>query len=614
MFCLHHAVAWRPHGEDKVLPLPWQGRGKGRGHSSQRRQPWYNVAPNLFRERNPMSQAAHDPWGDRFSDEERALLAPFVTDVDAPIFGLRNLPEVVKGALFSRYSRTDKSLRRILLDEFIQAPESGFAAIVGAARENGAEQLVAVQQAEAFYERVLIGYGDDSVAELGGAHLACEGISNIAAKALEDARIGISPLEKSTRYVVFNRKLGGRYRFLREREIMASPHAAAYEQALDGLFAAYSELLDPTIAAVRARTPRDEQTSERAYTSATRAKACDLLRGLLPMATLTNVGLFGNGRAFEYLLTKLYAAPLAELGGIAADMQRALDALIPSFVKRAKSERGRAQQQYLRSVREKVATLLEDRSWSMEDSERSASSLSSILHPLSSASEETGVRLVEYDPDAELKVVADILYPHGDQPLEQLRALAARMSAPERQAIIRAYAGERASRFHKPGRAFEAPVYSFDILADLGAYRDLQRHRMLTQERQRYSVRHGYVTPPELAEYGLAARYQQALDTACAAVETIAASLPEQAQYGVPLACRVRWRITINLRAAYHLAELRSAPQGHPAYRQIAQAIYAHIRAVHPTLAEAMRFVDMSDYALERLDAERRLDAKLGRG
>lgn len=557
-----------------------------------------------------MSQAAHDPWGDRFSDEERALLAPFVTDVDAPIFGLRNLPEVVKGALFSRYSRTDKSLRRILLDEFIQAPESGFAAIVGAARENGAEQLVAVQQAEAFYERVLVGYGDDSVAELGGAHLACEGISNIAAKALEDARIGISPLEKSTRYVVFNRKLGGRYRFLREHEIMASPHASAYEQALDGLFAAYSELLDPTIAAVRARTPRDEQTSERAYNSATRAKACDLLRGLLPMATLTNVGLFGNGRAFEYLLTKLHAAPLAELNGLATDMQRALDTLIPSFVKRAKSERGRAQQQYLRGMRERVAALLDQRRTTKDESAVVGELSSFVVRPSSAIND--AVTLVEYDPDAELKVVADILYPHGDQPLEQLRALAERLSPDERLAIVRAYAGERASRFHKPGRAFEAPVYTFDILADLGAYRDLQRHRMLTQERQRYTVRHGYVTPPELAEFGLALRYQQALDTACAAVETIAAGLPEQAQYGVPLACRVRWRITINLRAAYHLAELRSAPQGHPAYRQIAQAIYAHIHAVHPSLAEAMRFVDMSDYALERLDAERRLDAKLG--
>src|SRR5690349_20318449 len=291
-----------------------------------RRRPRAACALCREMERDMQTDAA-DRWGDAFTAEERELLAPFVTDLDAPVFGLRNLPEVVKGALFSRYSRSDKSLRRILLDEFIQAPESGFAALVGGQASDtaagAAAQLVAVQQAEAFYERVLIGYGDDSVAELGGAHLACEGVSNIAAKALEDSRIGISPLEKSTRYVVFNRKLDGRYRYLREPQVMASGHAAGYQAALDGLFDTYSALLEPTIDWVRAQTPRDAETSERAYNSATRAKACDLLRGLLPMAALTNVGLFGNGRAFEYLLTRLYASPLAELPALATQMQAA---------------------------------------------------------------------------------------------------------------------------------------------------------------------------------------------------------------------------------------------------------------------------------------------------
>jgi thymidylate synthase ThyX len=552
-----------------------------------------------------MTSPASDRWGDRFSEAERALLAPFVTDLDAPIFGLRNLPEVVKGALFSRYSRTDKSLRRILLDEFIQAPESGFAAIVGG-HAPGGEQMAAVRQAEAFYERVLIGYGDDSVAELGGAHVACEGVSNIAAKALEDSRIGISPLEKSTRYVVFNRKVGGRYRYAREAQIMASRHAARYESALDGLFDCYSALLEPSIAFVRARTPRDEATSERAYNSATRAKACDLLRGLLPMAALTNVGLFGNGRAFEYLLTRLYAAPLDELHTLAGAMQQVLDSLIPSFVKRAKSDRGRAHQLYLRGMRERVAALIADRRLQIEDFEQS--NLQPAIDNLQSP-----VTLVEYDPDAEVKTVAAILYPHTDLPLKQARELAARLGPQERLEIIRAYVGERGSRFHRPGRAFEEPSYTFDLLADLGAYRDLQRHRILTQERQRYTVRHGYVTPPELEDAGLGAAYTEALERAAAAVEAIGQDLPEQAQYAVPMAFRVRWRVKLNLRAAYHLAELRSAPQGHPSYRRVAQAIYEQIRAVHPTLAEGMRFVDMADYELERLDAERRLDAKLSR-
>lgn len=535
-----------------------------------------------------------DPWGDRFSEAERALLAPFVTDLDAPIFGLRNLPEVVKGALFSRYSRTDKSLRRILLDEFIQAPESGFAAIVGGAAANGADQLVATRQAEAFYERVLIGYGDDSVAELGGAHLACEGVSNIAAKALEDSRIGLSPLEKSTRYVVFNRKVEGRYRYARPQELIESAHVARYTAAMDGLFDTYSALLEPTIAYVRVRTPRDAQTSERAYTSATRAKACDLLRGLLPMAALTNVGVFGNGRAFEYLLNKLYAAEHGELREIASHMHTALDALIPSFVARARNERGHALQAYLRGSRERIR----NSKFEVQNSEFPEAM-------------QSGVMLASFDTDAVERVVAAVLYAQSDAALEQVRAAVDAMRADERRDVLRAYVGERANRFHRPGRALEEARYSFDILADIGAYRDLQRHRMLSQERQRYTTAHGFITPDELAEAGLAGAYQGALEHAAAAVEAISTNMPDAAQYAVPLAFRVRWRITLNLREVYHLAELRSAPQGHPTYRAVAQEIYRLVNAVHPTLAEGMRFVDMNDYALERLDAERRLDEKI---
>lgn len=532
-------------------------------------------------------------WDDPLGADEAALIAPFVTNLDRPVFGLRNLPEVVKGALFSRYSRSDKSLRRILLEEFISAPEADFARIAGAASEHTLDQMVAVQQAEAFYDRVLIGYGDDSVAELGGAHVACEGISNIAAKALEDSRIGIDPLEKSTRYVAFNRKVGGRYRYYREPEIMASAHAARYEAALDYLFDTYSALIEPLLGWIRARTPRDPATSERAYNSATRAKALDLLRGLLPMATLTNVGLFGNGRAFEYLLTRLAASPHIEVRELGAALQKELDRLIPSFVKRAKSERGVQYARYLAGNRDAVAAIAREL----------------LGHEPPEQTPE--VRLVEYDPDAEVKVVAAILYPHTDLPLEQVRQHAAALSSEERARVIAAFVGERGSRFHRPGRAFEEPYYTFDLLADLGAYRDLQRHRILTQERQRYTVRHGFVTPSELEEADLAQQYRAALQRAAETVEVIAADLPDAAQYAVPFAFRIRWRVKLNLREAYHLIELRSSQQGHPSYRIIAQEMYRQISAVHPSLAAGMRFVDMNDYSLERLAAEQRTDARL---
>lgn len=534
-----------------------------------------------------------DFFEESLTEQEGSLLQPFTTNLDRPIFGLRNLPEVVKGALFSRYSRSDKSLRRILLDEFIKAPEANFDRLVGGRSDNTVDQLVATQQAEAFYDRVLVGYGDDSVAELGGAHIACEGISNIAAKALEDSRLGLSPLEKSTRYVPFNRKVNGRYRYCREPQIMTSAHADRYETTLDHLFDTYSTLIEPLLTWVQAQTPRDPATSERAYTSATRAKTFDLLRGLLPMATLTNVGLFGNGRAFEYLLVKLTASPHQEVQQLGAAMQQELDQMIPSFVKRAKSDRGQQYADYLSHNRSRVQQWAEKRLGQMQPDFSQA------------------VRLVEYDPHAEAKVVAAILYAQSDLPLEQLRAAVQDFSEAERIAVLNAYVGDRASRFHRPGRAFEETYYTFDVLADIGAYRDLHRHRVLTQERQSYSVRHGYEVPPELEAAGFAAPYRQALEAAAETTETIAADLPEAAQYVVPFAYRVRWRMTLNLREVYHFVELRSARQGHPSYRAIAQEMYRQIQAVHPTLVAGMQFVDLNDYALERLAAEQRLDAKL---
>jgi thymidylate synthase ThyX len=530
-----------------------------------------------------------------FSTQEQELLTPFVTNLDRPTFGLRNLPEVVKGALFSRYSRSEKSLRRILLDEFINAPEANFGDLANMVSD---QSSIALGKAEAFYDRVLVGYGDDSVAELGGAHMACEGISNIAAKALEDSRLGLSPLEKSTRYVAFNKKVNDRYLYCLEPSIMASAHGDLYVSTLDHLFDTYTALYEPLLAWVQQETPQDAQTSDRAYLSATRAKTFDLLRGLLPMATLTNVGLFGNGRAFEYLLVKLAAAAHPELQDLGTAMQRELDQTIPAFVKRAKTDRGRQYAQYLAANVSNSAKLA-------PTPQQSSQSINAGWMQIG------GVSLVEYDPEAEAKVVAAILYPHDTRNYGEIQGVAQGLGLAERQEIINTYAGDRASRFHRPGRAFEDTYYTFDILADIGAYRDLHRHRVLTQERQAFTVQHGYIVPLEIVAAGLEENYRSAMDRAAETFALVAQDLPIAAQYIVPFAFLTRWRIRLNLREAYHFIELRSARQGHPTYRQVAQDMYQLIAAVHPTLAAPMTFVDLEDYQLERLGAEQRLDQKI---
>ena len=515
-----------------------------------------------------------------FNRAEAAVLGRYFTNLDRPVFALRNLPEVVKGALFSRYSRTEKSLRRVLLDEFINQPDSGFEELTGST--GAADDMVAVRRAEEFYERVLVGYGDDSVAELAGAHVAVERTSTLAAKALEDSRIGISPLEKSTRYVRFDRPgPDGRFLYHRGPEL-AHPD---YEPAADLLFQTYSSLIEPLTQAIRDRFPIEADETERAWKSATRAKALDMLRGLLPAGTLTNLGLFGNGRAFEYLITKLAAHELPECRTLATDLHRELALVIPAFVKRALDGRyGAPAAERLARLRVATAKLA-----------RRSGGLASG----------PSVRLIEHDPEAERKVVAAALFPHSDARWVEQQG--------DPGQVLDALLADRANRRQRPGRALEHAQYAFEIVANFAAYRDLHRHRMLTQDRQLLGTGLGFDMPPGLAELGMKERFTTAIEAAARAHAGLERDLgPALAQYVVPLAYRVRWYFRVNLREIYHLCELRTTPQGHPDYRWVAQEMFRLVAEVHPRLAEYARFVDMGPGdELERRRSERRLDQKL---
>ena len=517
-----------------------------------------------------------------FSGPERELLRRYCTNVERRTFALRGLPEVVRGALFSRYSRTEKSLRRVLLDEFLRDPAAGLDT-----GDAGADHLVDAARAEDFYQRVLVGYGDDSVAELAGAHVAVESVSNLAAKALEDSRVGLSPLEKSTRYVRFDRPdAGGRYAYHRGPELAH----AAYEPAVDALFATYSELILPLTERVRESHPREPEESERAWKTATRARALDLLRGLLPAATLTNLGLYGNGRAFEHLLTKLAASDLPECRGLAVELHAELAQVIPAFVRRALDERyGAPAAAYLVETRRRVSELAPRRG-------------------LARPPDGPEVRLVEHDADAERRVVAAALFPQSDLPLAELGR-----ADVEVDVVLRALLDGRTNRRHRAPRALEHAHYTFEITANFGAYRDLQRHRMLSQERQLLGTALGYDVPPDLAVYGMDGPFRKAVERAGEAHRAMESALgPVLAQYAVPLAFRLRWYFRATLREVYHLCELRTSPQGHPDYRHVAQEMFRLVRDVHPRLAAYARFVDLgAGDELERRASERRIDRKL---
>jgi thymidylate synthase ThyX len=534
----------------------------------------------------PPDAAGSEPAAETFTDAERARLAPHVTTLDGPVFALTGLPEVVKGALFARYSRSSKSLRRLFLDEF-----AGDAAPEG----SGAEGAVGVARAEALYERVFVEYGDDSVAQLGGVHLACEGVSNLLTKVLEWGRL-MAYLEQSTRYVPYADRPGGRFRYHRPAELAGSPLADRYRAALDEAFLTYTRWLEPLQAHFRRRHPRAPGDSETVYRNTIRAKALDTLRGLLPAATTSNVGLFGSGQAYEALLLRLRAHPLAEARQTADRILVELRKVIPAFLRRVDvAERGGAWSRYLAETREATA-------------EVAARLLRDVV-----AEPRPEVVLTDWDPDGEVKVVAAALYAASDLPDDQLLARARRLTPDERAAVLRAYVGDRRNRRHKPGRAFERAGYRFDVLTDYGAFRDLQRHRLLTLEWQALGPRHGYATPEAVVEAGGADDWRRVMDDSAALHDAVvAAGLPAGAPYAVSMAYRVRFYVELNAREAMHVLELRTAPQGHPAYRRVCQAMHRLIaeQAGHGALAAAMSFVDHSAVELERLTAERRSEQK----
>jgi thymidylate synthase ThyX len=405
-------------------------------------------------------------------------------------------------------------------------------------------------------------------------------------------------LEQSTRYIAYDVRIGGRYRYHRDPDVLMSNLGTRYVGDMDRIFDTYADLLPRLQEHFREAHPKADTDSDFVYRQAIRAKAFDALRGILPAAALSNVGIYGTGQGYEALLLRMRSHPLPEAMTYADLMLIELSKVIPSFLKRVDlDDRGVAWSTYLETNRLGMQELTER-----------------LLPPAELEPDDAPtVRLVDFDPDAEVKLVASMLYPYTNLPEVQVEEQVRRMTVDERVTVFRTYGGDRANRRHKPGRALERPSYRFDILSDYGAFRDLQRHRMLTIEWQRLTPRHGFVRPDAV---GLAGG-QEAFDTAMARSadlhDALAERYPEQASYAVALAYRIRFVMHFNAREAMHMLELRSGPQGHPAYRDVAQRMHRLIadKAGHRVIAEMMQFVDHApEPNLERLDAERRANAR----
>lgn len=517
-----------------------------------------------------------------YSDQEKEVLNQYFTNSDDDVFCLINLPEVIKGTLFSRYSRSAKPLRQLFLDEFYQ--QETIKEVIKS-NENLSQKTLNLQKALDFYERILVGYGDDSVAELGGAHLAIENISVLATKSIEEHRIGLSPLEKSSRYVYFDQKVNGDFPFFKPKKILNSRFADLYLKINRFLFETYSQIVRQIQPYLKEIYPGDEK--DLAYKFSIRAKACDLARGLLPLSALTNLGIYGNGRAFEYLLIHLLNDPLDEVKEKALKINKELGKVIPAFIKRATNERGEIYRKYLQLSQRKIEQEL--KKFLKEEK------VSFIKKP--------EVNLLNYDKQIVEKIIAALIFENSHLSLKKSFQLAKNLKRKEKEMILKMAVFGRENRHHKVRRAFEMGYFTFDIVADWGVYKDLMRHRLLTRHRQLFTNELGYFIPEEIKKTPFAKIYQQAADMAVDGYLKIKKFFPVEAQYLVIHAAYNRFMMKLNLREAVHLCELRSSPQGHPNYRQISQKIAQEIIKKYPVFKDVLKFVDYKQYHLERLAA-----------
>ena len=416
-----------------------------------------------------------------------------------------------------------------------------------------------------FHEKWVLGYGHGSVAEHGVLHLALENISNVAVKVIEDNRLA-SYTEKSTRYQKLDRS-----RCVMPESIMKDPQIARpYVEAVDALFSAYEAVQPPLTEYMKAKHPQTEGQSDRLYAGIIKARVCDVARYLLPAATMTNVGVTMNARTLEWAITKGLSHPVGEVRAIAAEMKEAGRKVTPTLIKYADANDYMVET--TRAMRDVAAKWAEG-----------------IEEPTAAEP----VRIVDWDRDAENKIVTALLYEHLELPYAQIRERVGEMPKEDKLRII-SEALKRRGPHDRPPRAFEHAYYTFDILMDYGAFRDVQRHRMATQTNQLVTTRHGYEMPQEIAEVGMTGIFKAAMEKSDAVFRLIAEKSPDDAQYAVAMAFRKRVLVTWNLRELFHFIPLRSGKKGHPSYRKIAQDCWKAVDAIHPAFSKAIP-VDMSE-------------------
>ncbi len=524
------------------------------------------------------------------------------------------------GAMLARQSRAPGTVIEVLVNEFLvtdpdEAAELGVN--VGDLREGKLDALI---------ERILIQYGDDSVQELEFSTVLFNSVSNLAAKAIEDRRLGAF-IEQSSRYVYYNQKdpITDSWYYYRPEEILNSHLKDRYIEVMDACFELYAKLADQLETHYRnikplesceyaikpndkkkyrfneLDNPKQKRLFKRTYGFDIRTKAADTSRIMLPAGTLTSLAMVANGRTFEHLLKRLYSSPYGEFKDIARKGHETLNKVIPKYVKRANPEG--------------------EKFWMQVDDDIRNDLREAIPAAMSFDGDDTEVKLLDVprlmssDPDARIHYLAAAYFPYArtdyGRIVNELRALPAERVAE----LFRHAIGARETRRDRSPRGFE---HGYDITAeivgDFGIFRDLHRHRMCTLQWQRPNPHLGFIIPQDIVDIGLADECRAVEQQVRALYDDISSSLdPYLAEYVTLFGHKIRFTIGMNLRESQHLLELRTVKQGHPNYRRVCQKIHNEMRRRAPWIDECdvLKFVDHNSYSWARADAEARQSQKM---
>jgi thymidylate synthase ThyX len=479
-------------------------------------------------------------------------------------------------------------------------------------RESLAE--ISSQRAEQFLNTFYFQYGHRSIADLAHVAMAVERLSLLAAIVLVDEQRWDGQ-ERSTRYQNF---LESGWYLPDFGEDSAS--AQLYSETIQGLFDAYKRANDAVFSALRRRVACPEGTKPEAYERTLKARAFDVARYLLPLATNTSLGQIVNARTLETQVSRLLSHPAAEVRDLGLKLREAATGPAwkvnaqagAKFVEKlaaANAELAAEAANLLTREARSAPTLVryaQPSDYQIQTRAEVAQAAGEMLKELPIADAPV-VDLVEYTESLEVELAATLLYSASHHPYRQIRDRIAGLPASRVAEIIELGLRHR-GKHDEALRAFHAgAALRFDILMDVGGFRDLHRHRRCTQIIQPLTTLHGYETPscgdlgPEvniLAEAGVLADYQSGLSAAHAASARIASSQAQEAahsaNYLLPLATRIRSLFKMDFAEAQYIIELRSGPAGHFSYRRVAWEMFLALQSQHPVLAKYIRVTDFT--------------------